>query len=443
MGLDANDIHIERGADVLRDMLDGAPAWKPKPAQNGVTASPDVAATTPIIEAKPWWRDPANIPPRQFLYGRHYIRRAISATIAGGGRGKTTLSVFEAVTMAAGRDLNNGVPLPDGQPLRVWLLNGEEDQDELDRRVAAVCQRYRVTQSDLGGRLFVQSVRDRPMRVATMGEGGAKIDDNVVNQMIAFIVGNKIDVFMVDPLVSFHGVAENDNSHVDLLVKQGFGAIANKTNSAVEIFHHPGKSKPGQAETVVEDGRGASAFLWAVRSARALNFMTRDEAEDLGLSDDARRLHVRLANGKANMGPLGKAVWMKIEVETLPNGDQVAVPSSWTPPDAFDGVTNADKELAIRLAETGEYRFDSRSPKWFGYAVAEGLHINVSHGGDNSPAALAKLKGILKTWRKNKVFDVKPRLDDHGKPREFVVASRSSQHGPTTRHSGDTEGDIE
>ena len=136
---DFNDIHIKGGPHAAR-----------------------IAFDTSWVDAKdhPWWVDPATIPPRQFLYDRHYIRRAIGATIAAGGRGKTTLSVFEAVTMASGRDLVTGKPLPGG-PLRVWLLNGEEDQDELDRRVAAVCQRYRVTQTDLGGRLFVQSVRTR------------------------------------------------------------------------------------------------------------------------------------------------------------------------------------------------------------------------------------------------------------------------------------------
>jgi hypothetical protein len=142
--------------------------------------------------------------------------------------------------------------------------------------------------------------------------------------MTEFIKANQIDVFMIDPLVSFHGVVENDNSHMDMVVKQGFGAIANKTNSAGELFHHPGKPKPGQTDTTVEDGRGASALLWAVRSARVLNFMTPAEADRLGMSEEERRLHVRVANGKANMAPLGKAEWMKIEVELLPNGDQVA-----------------------------------------------------------------------------------------------------------------------
>jgi hypothetical protein len=118
-------------------------------------------------------------------------------------------------------------------------------------------------------------------------------------------------------------VIENDNSHMDVLIKEGFGAIANLTNSAGELFHHPGKPRPGQADTTVEDGRGASSILWAVRSARVFNFMTPEEAAKLGLSEDERRLHVRISNGKANMGPLGKAKWLKLVVENLPNGDLV------------------------------------------------------------------------------------------------------------------------
>jgi RecA-family ATPase len=88
------------------------------------------------------------------------------------------------------------------------------------------------------------------------------LNQAVVDQMTKFIEQKKIDVFMLDPFVSFHGVAENDNMAMDLVIKEALGAIANKTNSAGEIFHHPGKPKPGQAETSVEDGRGASAILW-------------------------------------------------------------------------------------------------------------------------------------------------------------------------------------
>jgi AAA domain len=345
------------------------------------------------------------------------------------------LSVFEAVTMTAGFDLTTRVPLPGG-PLRVWLLNGEEEQDELDRRIAAVCQHYRISEADLGGRLFAQSVRDKPMRIAVMGKAGPAIDDAVIRLMVDFIERNGIDVFMVDPLISFHAVAENDNSHMDLVIKQGFGAVAGKTNAAGEVFHHPGKPKPNQLETVVEDGRGASAILWAVRSARVLNFMTPADADKLGMSDEERKLHIRIANGKANMAPLGKAKWMKIAVENLPNGDQVACASPWEPPDPFQGLTTADLELAQKLARTGAYRDDSRSPEWFGYALAVQLGIDVSPDGSNDPKDIAKLKAIIKTWKDNKALCVEKRKDEQRKEKAFIVP------GPAARSSHYTDDDV-
>ena len=424
MSRDSNSIASECGIDALRDALDH------RGEVNGHAIG--------LAHARPWWRDPATIPPRQFLFGRHYIRRAIGATIAAGGRGKTTLSVFEAVTMAAGFDLTTRVPLPGG-PLRVWLLNGEEEQDELDRRVAGVCQHYRVTEADLGGRLFAQSIRDRPMRVAVTKGNATAVDDAVIRQMVDFIERNGIDVFMVDPLVSFHDVPENDNSAMDKVIKQGFGAVASKTNAAGEVFHHPGKPKPNQPETVVEDGRGASAILWAVRSARVLNFMTPADADKLGMSDDERKLHIRIANGKANMGPLGKAKWMKIEVENLPNGDQVACSSPWKPPDLFQGLTTADMELGQRLARTGAYRDDSRSPEWFGYALAGQLGIDVSPAGCNSPKDMAKLKAIIKTWKENKVLDVERREDEKRRKRAFIVPGSAGTAAPTNQYSDDDD----
>jgi hypothetical protein len=393
---------------------------EPPPSSHNDAESPKQPIDETKIECESWWRDPATIPPRQSLYGRHYIRRTIGATIGAGGRAKTTLSHLEAVSMAAGRDLMTSEALPDG-PLRVWCLNGEEDQDELDRRVAATCQHYDITKTDLGGRLFVKSVRDRPIRVATLIRNVPTLNQAVVDQMTKFIEQKKIDVFMLDPFVSFHGVAENDNMAMDLVIKEALGAIANKTNSAGEIFHHPGKPKPGQAETSVEDGRGASAILWAVRNARVLNFMTPEEAAKLGISEDDRRLHIRIANGKANMGPLGKAKWMKLLIEQLQNGDEVACVTSWKPPNPFHGVTTADMQRCRTLVQGGAYRVSSQSSDWVGYLVAEILKIDVTHGGQNDPKDIARIKEILRTWFKNNVLATEKRPDKNRHERDFVI----------------------
>lgn len=399
--------------------IDSDEQWAQAPAAaNGPRAS---SRKTPLpAPVGPWWRDAAGIPPRQTLFGGHYIRRSMGATIGGGGRAKTTLAIFEAVSMAAGKDLSTGEALASGR-LRVWVLNGEEDQDELDRRIAAVCQHYGVTAHDLAGGLFVQSVRDNPLRIAVLDRGAPVIDAAVAAYMEGFIQRQRIDVFLVDPLVGFHAVAENDNGHMDVVIKEGFGAIANRTNSAGEVYHHPGKPKPGQTETTVEDARGASAVIWAVRSARVFNFMSQEEARKLGLSEDERRLHIRASNGKANMGPLGRAKWMRLIVVTLANGDQVAAAISWSPPNPFHGVTPEHVELARSLAATGEYRTDMRSPNWIGYALATRLNIPISHGGLNDPGQIERIKTIIKTWIANKVLKVDRRKDRDGKERDFIA----------------------
>jgi hypothetical protein len=383
------------------------------------------------LQCEPWWRDPSTIPRREFLYGRHYSRKNIGASIGAGGRLKTTYSLFEALEIATGRNLTTGEPLPAG-PLHVLNLNAEEDQDELDRRVAAICQHYDITEADLGGRLFVKSVRDRPLRLATLVQGVPTLNRAALDRFAGFITHAKIDVFMLDPWVSFHAVSENSNADMDLVIKQGLGAVAAETNSAGEIFHHPGKPKPGQAETTVEDARGASAIIWAVRSARVFNFMTPDEAAKLGVSEDNWRRHIRIANGKANMGPLGKAEWIKIEVENLPNGDEVAVSSRWTPPNAFDGVSTADMATGAQLAATGEFRADNRSPKWFGYALADVLHIPVAYGADNDPKHFTRINTIIKTWIKNKVLKIEPRMDEASRERKFIVPGSAAPKARAT-----------
>ena len=392
-------------------------------------------------ECEPWWCDPKTIPPREFLYSRHFIRKDISATIGAGGRGKTSNSHVEAVSMAVGRNLMTGQELP--APLRVLILNGEETQDELDRRLAAVCQRHGISQADLSRRLFVRSVRAKPPRFATLVRGEAVLNQEALSALEAEIRANAIDIFILDPLISFHRVRENINEDMDLLIKEGFGGVASRTNSAGELLHHPGKPKPGAAENTVEDARGASAIIWAVRNARVFNFMTPDEAGKLGIPEDRRRRHIRISNGKANVGPLGKAEWITIQVEILPNGDEVACASRWSPPNPFDGISSTDMELARQLAQTGAYRADPRSPKWFGYALAEQLHIPITYRGDNDAKDIARLKSIIKTWLKNKALKIEIRKDDERKDREFIVAgSFASRTDPTGDNPHFADDDI-
>jgi AAA domain len=426
------DSHPIGTYDALTNYCWSAPLWalhrdsepvapeKPADPAPEKTTEPNIDPFGNVADIEPWWREPVDIPQRQFLYKKHYARGDVSATVGGGGRAKTTQALYEALSMAVGHDLETGEVLPDG-PLRVWVLNGEEKQDELDRRVAAICHRYSLTKKNLGDRLFLQSVRDKPVRVAKLVKSQPVLIPDAIRYLSSFVAHHAIDVLMVDPLVSFHAVPENDNVAMDVVVKEGFGAIANQANIAREVLHHPGKPKPGQPETAVEDARGASAVIWAVRAARVNNFMTTEEAAKLGITEEERRLHIRIQNGKANTGPVGNAIWIKLVVENLPNGDQVAVATPWTPPNPFDGVSSHDMEAARKLAEGGKYRANSQSKEWFGFALAQQLNLKVTYKGDNNVKDYAKLQGLIKAWLKSGVLAIKTQTNEDHKKKDYIV----------------------
>ena len=98
-------------------------------------------------------RDPADIPRREFLYGRYYIRRFLSAKVAAGGLGKSALALAEAISMAIGQDLLDGGRTIDR--LRVSYWNGEDPRDEIERRVAAICRHYGFNESILRDGCFL------------------------------------------------------------------------------------------------------------------------------------------------------------------------------------------------------------------------------------------------------------------------------------------------
>jgi AAA domain len=140
--------------------------------------SPDAEAPQPNLTViKPWveYRDPALLPRRDWLYGRHYLRGSVSATIADGGIGKSTLVLTEAIAMATGRNLL-GVHVP--KPVGVVYLSLEEGRDEVERRIAAICAHYGIDhRKELSGALTFQSGLDHPILAAKMEHGRIITED--------------------------------------------------------------------------------------------------------------------------------------------------------------------------------------------------------------------------------------------------------------------------
>ena len=348
------------------------------------------------IVATPFtWRDPAGIPPRAWLYGKHYVRQFLTCTIAPGGLGKTSLVIGEALAMASQRPLLGLTPT---ERARVWLWNGEDPADELQRRIVAAMIHHGLTPEDVAGHLFTDVGRQAPIILATQTRSGTAIAKPVVEAVIEAIKTNQIDALVIDPFVKSHRVGENDNNAIDAVVSQ-WAAIADVTNCAIELLHHPRKT--GGAEVTVEDGRGASALLSASRSARVLNRMSAQEAEDAGLEKATAWRHFRVDNGKASMAPPPeKADWYRLASVTLSNGDDVGVATTWSWPDPFEGVSARDLRAAQKeVSEGGPWRANSQANDWVGKPIAKALKLDIHKDGDKK-----KVRSLLKTWMKTGMF---------------------------------------
>jgi hypothetical protein len=389
-------------ARAYRDRLDGS-------------AGVIVSGQRPITATPFAWTDPALIPRRRRLYGRHYVRKFISETVAPGGYGKSSLEIVESLAISTGRALLGIMP---DERANVWYWNGEDPIEEQQRKIISAALHYEIDPTDIEGRLFVDSGRETKIILAEQARAGAVVARPIVDAVIATIKANEIGLMIVDPFVASHRVVENDNPAIEL-VAATWAEIADVTGCAIELVHHARKT--GGAEITVDDGRGGSALLAKVRSARTLNGMTADEAARAGVEN--RRSYFRVENGKANLAPPSDlAEWYRIESVDLGNGDSVGVVTRWQWPDAFDGVTVADLRKAQAAIAAGRWRASSQAKDWAGYAVASVLGLDAANKGHR-----IKIAALLKTWIANGMFVVVEGLDDKREKRDFIEVGTSAE----------------
>ena len=368
------------------------------------------------LKATPFsWPDCASIQPREWLFGKQLIRKFVSATISPGGVGKSSLVIAEALSMVSGRALLHGIkPIAS---LNVWIWNGEDPIDELNRRIAATAKHYGIKREECHGRLFVDSGRNLRMVIAETIKGGTVVARPVVDAIKATVWENKIDVLVIDPFVSCHRVSENDNSAIDTVAHE-WADIAEATGCAVELVHHV--RKVGDVEVTVEDARGASSLLSAVRSARVLNRMTQNEAEKAGVENNW--LYFRVDNGKSNMSPSHeKATWYHMESIDLENagpfldGDNVGVVTEWKWPSPLEGVSVSDLRAVQAAVAEGRWRENSQANEWVGRAVAQAMGLDASNKQHRS-----KIMSLLKVWKASGALVDVDGDDAKGMPRRFV-----------------------
>ncbi|NTA16029.1 bifunctional DNA primase/polymerase [Agrobacterium tumefaciens] len=347
-----------------------------EPANDNVPQSPITATAFK-------WIDPKTLPRREFAYGSHFIRKYVSVTVSPGGLGKTSASIAESLAMVSGRALL-GIKPP--KRLRTWIFNAEDPRDEMERRIMAACIHYKLKPADLEGHLFLDSGREQELVVAIEDKkAGVRIQQPIVEAVVEQIERYGIDVMIVDPFVSTHGVNENDNGAIDKVAKL-WAQIADYTNCSIDIVHH--LRKVADREATVEDARGAVSLIGAARSVRVLNRMSEEQAGEAGINKEDRFGYFYTTYGKSNLTPLShKAEWRHLVSTPLGNGTGLAQPQDFAPvvtewhwPSAEDvagDLTDDQRASILAAVSASDYKKSPKAKNWVGSAVAYAVGLDL------------------------------------------------------------------
>ena len=267
--------------------------------------------------------DPESIPARDWIIRNRFVPKFCTVTVAPGGGSKSTLSTLEAIAITTGKNLTGMKVLQRGG---VLLYNAEDPADEMQRKVAALCQHHGINISELGD-LFYRSGQDDEAFIFAKRdpELGLLVNRLCVEKLIYFIRKHSILLLVLDPFVRTHRVNENDNMELDAVVSV-MSRIANATNCAIHVVHHTRKRGSDGGVGDMDTARGASATVSAARVAHTLNVMTEKEAETWGVSKERSSFYVRLDDAKQNFtAPSKNTLWFERGSVQLASGDHVGV----------------------------------------------------------------------------------------------------------------------
>lgn len=359
--------------------------------------------------------DPLTLPARDFVYGKHYIRKFASVTVAPGGLGKSTLVLAECIAIATGQPILGVIPK---NRERVVYFNAEDPLEEVQRRVLALCQHHSIPQSELVNWLYLASGRETELILA-VGDAG-DIVEPVFDLIEAYARDIKPAVFAFDPLANMTESPETND--VFRRLGKRLSRMADAHNCSIEIVHHTRKLNGKEAE--VEDSRGGGALIGAVRAGRVLNPMTSDEAMKAGIETHIDHFRIEAA-GKNNLSrPSTSATWLRRVSIELPNGDHVASVEPWEWPDAFDGVSADDaRKVQLEIMQMDEPpRANPQSAAWVGHVVGRTLGLDTS-----DKAEKARINTMVKTWIKTGVLEqIEVRDTRNGRDVPAIIAGSNN-----------------
>jgi hypothetical protein len=302
-----------------------------------------------------------SIPKRQWLVDHLCLKAYITGLVAPGGVGKSSLALALGISVASNNDiLNLGVR----KQANVLIINNEDSDDELKRRIAGITTQFGINPISLKNTLFYESGYEKKYMLSEMSDGGQK-ETAFAADLIEYMLDKDIGLLIVDPFVSTHNAPENDNTAIDQVMSI-YRRVAAKTGASITLIHHTRKQQDtkGSSAGNADIARGASALKDAVRVVATLTPMSTVEAKAITFDAQKQSRHFRLDFAKQNFSPACvNAWWFRMESCLIDNGEHVGVPVPVNLKPLFSNSVSKVKWSDLSVAEALERIFGNAASR--------------------------------------------------------------------------------
>lgn len=288
--------------------------------------------------------DAKSLPPRPWLVEGVLMRGHVTMCAGFGGSGKSALVLALATSVALDMPWAH-FPKPTRRG-RALILNAEDDQVELQRRLSAHWGQLGLRDKDqqyLDGHLL--TVPTSSMRLVQFNEATQKIEDTqFFRDLMATCRKEEISLLIADPLIELHGGID-ENSAMMEEVHLRLRKLAQACDMAVLSVHHFRKSGTGGDQN---SARGSTTLAAGARVVITVDPMTEKDAGTLLPENerDERWKYIHVETPKSNYGPRGGGHWFEVATVNLD-------------PDKADGL---DRKAPVLLpAKFNKPRFNPMS----------------------------------------------------------------------------------
>jgi hypothetical protein len=218
--------------------------------------------------------------PREYVIEGFLPKRVVAGLFAPGGAGKSTLTLATAVSVSSASRLFGIYPV--GSPGKVVLISGEDDREEIQRRLHRLTGSLTEWERRLvGNNLHVLDLADA-FELFTERPAHGEVFLTGVPEAIASSIESSVgsvDLIIVDPASRFRGGEENSAGDTTRFV-QALQYLRDRLGACIWLVHHVSKAARGTSANS-NNARGSSALIDGLRLGYELTVLDRGEAVKL------------------------------------------------------------------------------------------------------------------------------------------------------------------